>query len=317
MLNQFLISVAIMSQLLGMSLPQVLQEDLYIVPTIVEDQEQTFEWRVLEHLRSEFDTPLKLDNEKGPDTDIRSGIIMDVNTQQILWQKNPDMVVPIASITKLMTALTWLEHQPSAGLDHVHTFAPEEDTPNGKELNLSHGEQLRAFDLLRSSIVGSDNDTALALAHSSDYSDAEYVEFMNKKAESLSMTNTTFVDQTGLSQHNVSTPLDVARLAREAFSKRSIQEPAQMTSHVQETVDTGKLTRVFTTNRLLYDDDLEVTAGKTGYIPEAGYCVVVQVRDPQSGREIIVVVLGVDTDQGRFDEAKKLSLWTFEHYAWN
>lgn len=316
MLNQFLIGAAVISQLLGVSLPQALQEPVYVVPTTVVENGHTFEWRVLQEIRSELHAPVKVGSDLAPDSNIRSGLIMDVATQQVLWQKNPDVPVPIASITKLMTALVWLEHQPDGGLEHVHTFAPEEDTPNGKELDLDHGQKLKTFDLLRSSIVGSDNDTALALAHSTELPESTFIDLMNQKARALGMTQTTFTDPTGLSARNISTPLDVARLAREALSKPDIQEPAQMTAHIQETVESRQLTRVSTTNTLLYDKELQVIGGKTGYIPEAGYCVVVQIREPESGRDIIVVVLGGETEQGRFDEAKQLSLWAFEQYDW-
>lgn len=186
----------------------------------------------------------------------------------------------------------------------------------GKELNLPEGEKLKAFDLLRSSIVGSDNDTALALAHTTGFSDQVYVGLMNEKARALSMKKSTFVDQTGLSAQNVSTPHDIARLAREAFSVPEIQQPAKMSEHRQETVDSHRLTRVFTTNKLLYDSELQLIGGKTGYTEEAGYCLVVQARVPNTDREVIVVVLGAPTEQGRFDEAKKVLLWTFSHYAW-
>lgn len=317
MLNQFLVSMAVMSQLLGVPLPEAFSvEGSYVVPTTVSNGASHFEWRLQPGFEAAITPPTRVDVDDGPDIDARAAMIMDVNTQRILWQKNPDAVLPIASITKLMTALIWLDHQPAAGMDHVHTFAPEEDTPGGKELNLGHGRQLRAFDLLRSTIVGSDNDTAMALVATTQLPTLQFVELMNTKARALAMAHTSFDDPTGLSSKNVASVADVALLARAAFQQSEIQTPAQMKEHLQETVDTHELTRVATTNRLLFDPDVSIIGGKTGYTTEAGYCVVVQVRDPQSGRDIIAVVLGAPTELGRFDDAKKLALWAFEHYTW-
>jgi D-alanyl-D-alanine carboxypeptidase (penicillin-binding protein 5/6) len=184
-------------------------------------------------------------------------------------------------------------------------------------LNLPEGEKLTTFDLLRSSIIGSDNDTAMALAHSTGYSNQVFVGLMNEKARMLSMKHSSFADQTGLSAKDVSTPHDIALLAAEAFSKPEIQEPAHMAEHKQETVDTHHFSRVVTTDQLLYDRDLTITGGKTGYTEEAGYCFVVQAQVPGSDRQIIAVVLGTQTEQARFDEAKKLLQWSFAHYNWN
>ncbi len=300
----------------GGSLPDALQADQYAVPTTQQDDTRTFEWRLLDTIRTQYTAPVKVGTDQEPDIDAYSAVIMDVNTQRVLWQKNPDQVVPIASITKLMTALVFLDNLPGAGLEHVHTFAPEEDTPGGKELNLDYGQQLRAFDLLRTALVASDNDTALALAHATELPQSTFVELMNRKAQSLGMTHAYFADPTGLSQHNTATPLEVAKMAREAFSKEAIRVPAGMTQHSEETVDGGQLVRVNTTNKLLYDEEVDIVAGKTGFTYEAGYCLVVQGRDPDTGREVIVLVLGADTDQARFDEVKKLLLWTFEQYDW-
>jgi len=337
MLNYFLVSLGIISSVLGVSLPQALEVDSYVVPTVLTEvavNEQNpaavpsvaepsdsrspgFSWQVVKNIRTTAVPPKKMDDDTGPDElAARGAVIMDLSTKQILWQKNPDAQMPLASITKLATALVWLDHQPEGGLQAVYTLAPEDNTPGGKELNLPDGEQLTTFNLLRSSIVGSDNDTAMALAHSTGYSDQVFVGLMNEKARMLGMKRTEFADQTGLSAQNISTPHDVAMLAAEAFRQPDIQEPAMMTEHRQETVGTGHISRVATTDRLLFDRDVVVTGGKTGYTEEAGYCFVVQARVPDSEREIIAVILGAPTEQGRFDEAKKLLLWSFAHYSW-
>lgn len=332
MLNYFLVSLGIISYVLGISLPQALEADSYVVPTVLTAEadpdaggeqsgdegsipESEFTWQVMENIRTTVLPPSKIDADTGPDTiTARGALIMDVSTKRVLWQKNPDTITPFASITKLMTALVYLDHQPEDGLQHVHTLSAEDNTPDGKELNLPEGEKLTTFDLLRSSIVGSDNDTAMALAHSTGYSNQVFVGLMNEKAHMLGMKHAMFADQTGLSARNVATPYDIALLAREAFSKSDIQQPAMMAEHLQETVDSHHVSRVVTTDKLLYDRDLTIVGGKTGYTDEAGYCFVVKARVPGSDREVIAVILGAASEQGRFDEAKKLLLWTFAHY---
>ncbi|MBI2411442.1 MAG: D-alanyl-D-alanine carboxypeptidase [Candidatus Kerfeldbacteria bacterium] len=319
MLTNFLLSIAIITQLAKLPLPEAMTqaEHFVIVPTTTSEEANAFEWRLMPAVDTTFLPPKKIDDDHGPEIDARSSVVMDAATQQVLWQKNPDAEVSIASITKLMTALVWLDHKPADGLNHIHTFAPEDDTPGGKELNLPYGAQLTTFNVLRSSLVASYNDTALALAHSSRLSEDEFVAAMNHKAQALSMEHTTFVDPTGLYKGNISTPFDIALLAREAFSKPEIQVPASMTKHAQEIEDTHQPITVYTTDKLLYDTDLNIVGGKTGYTDEAGYCVVVEVREPHSERDVIVVVLGAPTEEGRFTTAKQIIEWTFLHYAWN
>lgn len=330
MFNNYIISITIIAHVLGISLPQAIEEDVYLVPTTIdpivqEVQEEDgfvevirdFEWQVMRNLQTQIIPPKKVGDDRAPEINAKAGMIMDVDTQRVLWQKNPDYMLSIASITKLMTALTWLDHQPQDGLNHVHTFTSDQDTVEGKELNLPYGEKLTAFDLLRSSIVGSDNDTAIALAHTTEKSDEEFIALMNEKAKDIGIQHAVFVDQSGLDAGNMATPYDVAILAREAFRQEEIQVPASMKEHEQRTVETNTFTSVRTTNRLLYDPSLKIIGGKTGHTTVAGYCFVVQIREPESGRDIIVVLLGSDSEQARFDEAKQLVAWAFDQYVWN
>lgn len=320
MLDNILLSLAIMSQLSGTPLPEAVEQlqEVYIVPT---QAEQEFEWRLEDRVRSAFTPPIYAEEnfdvlQEGPNIAAAAALVMDVNTGAVLWQKNPDDVRSIASITKLATVQVWMDNMPADEFAHVHTFSPAEDTPGGKELNLAYGQKLTAFDLLRSSIVASYNDTAVALAHTTGLSDEEFIALMNRKARALGMEHTTFVDQTGLEEGNRATVYDIALLARGAFAQPEIQEPAAMTEHKQQVVDSETTLRAFTTDKLLYDPELTIVGGKTGYTDEAGYCVVVQVREPESGRDMIAVVLGTESDDARFTEAKKLIQWTFAHYEW-
>ncbi len=335
MLQHFFLTVAVIIQLMNVGIPEALQaaEVVYIVPTVesgvvaLEGDQQLaidrFRWRL--EMKKEVAVQLPIVEQppvprgtlEGPSIEAGAAIVVDEATGQVLWQKNPDDVLSMASITKLMTALTWFDYQPAAGLEHIHTFAPEDNAPLGKELNLPYGTQLTAFNLLRTSIIASDNDTALALAHTTGLSDEEFVAAMNKKALELGMTSAQFVDQTGLGQGNMATVSDIAKMGIAAFSNPDIAEPAGMKIHLQETVDGAIFSRVTTTNKLLYDDSIQVIAGKTGFIDEAGYCLIIKTQVPNSDRSIITVVLGTDSDEARFVETKKLLDWAFETYDWN
>lgn len=322
MFEQLVVTIAIISRLSDSSLSDAFlqSQSAYIVPTVEESvagDRDAFSWQIQPQFRVQAEPPVPINHtDHGPQLHAKSAIVMDVDTQRVLWQLNPDEQRSIASLTKLMTALVWFDHRPAEGLEAVYTLTEKENTRDGKELNLPSGEKLRAFDLLRSSIVGSDNDTALALARSSGLSDEAFVASMNHKARSLGMTRSVFVDPTGLRGDNIATVRDVAVLARHAFFNPHIQEPAQMKEHLQETVDSHLFTRVRTTNRLLFDPSVQIVGGKTGYTRDAGYCVALQVQEPNSGRDIIVVVLGAESDFSRFTEAKQLIDWTVAHYEW-
>jgi D-alanyl-D-alanine endopeptidase (penicillin-binding protein 7) len=319
MLNYFLASAAILSHLLNLSTAEALQANVHVVPTVREATGTSqFSWQVQPNLRTELRPPvLRKYDDKDPQIEAVTALVLDEATGQVLWQKNPDQVVPIASITKLMTALVWFDHQPPAGFGHVHTVAPEQDTPEGKELNLPHGAQLTTHDLLNIALVASNNDTALGLAQSTSLPNTDYVALMNAKARSLGLDTMHFTDATGLSAENVATAEEVARLARAAFAVPALAEAASQPDFSFSTIDGGISRRVYTTNQLLFDDAVEIVAGKTGYTLEAGYCLVVQATVPNSDRTVIAVVLGTDHETARFEQAKKLLLWTYNNYVWN
>ena len=334
MLSNVITGFIVIASVLQVPLPVAIGESVYPVPTVTSDnvkqteeltqQSEDFEWRLLQkmHASEEAAAPIKKSQQVDPAIQARAAILIDGKSQHVLWQKNPDAELSIASITKLMTALVWFDHQPAEGLSHIHTFAPEEDQPDGKELNLPNGSQLSTLNLLNGAIVGSNNDMIVGLAHTTNLNDAAYVTAMNEKAKAIGMRNTTFADMTGLSAANTATVSDVARLAQVAFWNDTIATPAGQPTHQQETLDGSFKNTIYTTNKLLYDRSLDVTAGKTGYIPQAGYCVVVKIAVPESAGggaddSVIVVVLGAGSDDARFTQTKKLSEWAFSEFDWS
>lgn len=315
MIDQFILSLAVISQISGTDLAHALEEtkQTYIVPTI---EKERFEWTLEHKIRTEYSAPKKISEDVDADVSVRSAFIMDANTQQILWQKDPEEAVPMASISKLMSMMVWLEHQPAQGFDAVYTMTPEDDTPGGKELNLSHGSNISTNDLFHASLVASYNDTVMALMHSSPLSEEEFIDAMNIKAAALGMENAQFVEPTGLSEENRATVSDIAKMARAAFATPEIEEAVTQDSYTFRVEGEDFDRSAYTTDQLLYDTDLDVIAGKTGYTEEAGYCLVVKAREPNSGREVIAVVLGADSEEARFEEMKQLIQWTFTNYAW-
>lgn len=327
MVNVYIAGIAIIAAMLGIPVPKALEQEVYLIPTLIDTLEkkgdtetwmQNFEWRLGQQKQPEVQkrAPKKLDWDQGPELHVAAAIVIDEASGAILWQENPDRVAPIASITKLMTALVWLDHQPSGGFNALYTFSGRDNAPFGKELNLPVGSEMNLFNIWHSTLIGSDNDTALALAHSTGLSDDAFVGAMNDKARALGLSHAHFAEPTGLSSDDITSVEDVARLALAAFSTDEIAETTVRPSHIQETTNSSIRTVVHTTNLLLRDSDLTVTGGKTGFTDEAGYCVVVRVQVPDTARNVVVVILGAESDLGRFAEAKKLFEWTMAHYTW-
>lgn len=333
MLNQTFISLVIAAHLLGLSLPQLMEEGVYVAPTWVNDQVQM---RILpavadsaarqEELTSAVFTrflpvnsdrpqpPYKLGISQGPDTNAQAAMLMDVSTGMVLWQKNPDRQRSIASITKLMTALVYLNHQPADGMDHVHTLAPEENAVVGYNLALPSGTQITTGSLFGAMLVGSLNNAALALNGATGLPKPDFISAMNHQAVEFGMTHTQFVDQTGVNDGDQSTAGDIALLAKQAFTHPEITQYAQ-TSTLEVRDVSGKAVRtVRSTDQLLSNSDLEIQGAKTGTTINAGYCFVFQVKI--EGHPVIGVILGDTSDANRFSDAEKMIQWTSEQFDW-
>lgn len=242
------------------------------------------------------------------------GTVLSINDRVFFYNKNSDIVQPIASITKLMTALVFLENNPGWGKTYMIS---EEDAVEGGRLNLFTGEKLKIKDIFYTSLVASDNGATLALAHASGLSEAEFVKKMNEKAITLGLKKTIFVDTVGLSDNNVSTAREVALMAKEALDKQEIREATESKEYIFSTLN-GREKKIESTDYLLFDSEknnFQILGGKTGYTDEAGYCFVGRFKDI-NGREIISVVLNSSGKNERFRESKSLVNWVFNNYDW-
>lgn len=228
----------------------------------------------------------------------RNAILVDPGTGEVLFAKNPDRSVPIASITKLMTALVFLEQKPALEREVEVTLA---ELNGGGQTQLRRGEKVALGDLLHMSLMSSDNVATRVLAREAGLTADEYVARMNRKAVELGLTGSRFVEFTGLDERNVSSAADVARLLHAAAHDPLIQE---ITTTRQYQFATGqRVHAIHNTNRLLYGR-YEILGGKTGFIQEAGYCFTTWIRS--QGRDLIAVVLGAPTNATRFADTVRL-----------
>jgi D-alanyl-D-alanine endopeptidase (penicillin-binding protein 7) len=156
-------------------------------------------------------------------------------------------------------------------------------------------------------LIASDNAAARALARVSPYGSDGFVNRMNEKAEELGLESTHYADPSGLLSDNVSSAYDMARLIAHASSDERISSIMRTPEY---TVSTGRRTVTFhSTNHLLGREDVDVRAGKTGFITKAGYCLATLLRLPQTGQQVAVVVLGARSNAGRFMETQNLFTW--------
>lgn len=242
------------------------------------------------------------------------GAVLMAGDHFFLFTEKADEVQPIASITKLMTALVFLDNNP--GWDKTYTIT-EADKVEGGRLNLFLGDEVTVKDLFYTSLVASDNGATLALVHATGLSEAEFVKKMNSQAKKLGLAKTSFQDAVGLSEYNLSTAREVALLAQAAFKHQEISEATTRPDYLFTTL-AGREKRVESTDYLLFDSGqrtLTVLGGKTGYTEKAGYCFVGRLQD-QTGREVISVVLNSQDKNGRFQDSKSLANWVFTNYNW-
>ena len=244
-----------------------------------------------------------------------SGAVLLVKSNTFLYEKNSAAQQPIASLTKLMTALVFLDNNP--GFDKEYVITKNDNVVGGKN-NLFSGDTVKVVDLWNTSLIASDNGATMALAHATGLSEAEFVVAMNSKANRLGLFNTTFTEPTGLSEKNVSTARDIARLAKEALSHEEIKKSTTQKSYKYITKE-GREKKISSTDNLLYSNSnakVNLLGGKTGYTEGAGYCFVGKFTD-QRQDEIISVVLNSNGKNDRFEETKTLVDWVFTNFNWN
>lgn len=302
MIQQFFVLVVIAW---GLLFPTRLKQTVLVPSFVASGETQLKAQAALPQIPKRPEPPAMRPATEWPEISSKAALVMDRASGAILWQKDAEAVHPIASLTKLMTAMVVLDREPT--WDATYAMRADENQLIGAKLRLGEGESVRIVDLFFASLVGSTNNATLALARSTGLSDEAFVEAMNAKAAKLRLTTMRFVDPTGLEPENVATARDLAMMARAAFSYAKIREATTRPNHEMRTVNTDIYHNLRSTN-LLLNGDLDITGSKTGYLDEAGYCLISQVRVAE-GRELLVIILGAATHHQRFTETRALIDW--------
>jgi D-alanyl-D-alanine endopeptidase (penicillin-binding protein 7) len=239
-----------------------------------------------------------------PDIRAEAAIIYNPVTGKVLWESHSQDQRSIASITKVMTAVVFLEDSPDLSAPVVIQRA---DTRGASTTYLRAGDKVTKEDLLHLMLIASDNVAARVLARTSSHGAAGFIERMDEKAKDLGLTSTKYADPSGLLSANVSSAYDMARLITYVSGDARIANVMQKQDYVA-TAGRRKIT-IHSTNRLVREGDVQVQAGKTGFISKAGYCLATLLRLPQGGPEVAVVILGAKTNAGRFWETRHLFNW--------
>jgi D-alanyl-D-alanine endopeptidase (penicillin-binding protein 7) len=236
-------------------------------------------------------------------------LVLDQDTNEILLNKNSEAVLPIASLTKLMTAVVVTEAQ--LPLDEVLTIAQDDvDTEKHSGSRLRVGTQLTRGEMLHLALMSSENRAAHALGRHYPGGLEAFVEAMNKKASELGMADTRYVEPTGLSSHNQSSARDLATLVKAAYGHQIIRE---LSTSPEYQVAIGKRQMQFrNTNLLVRSPNWDIGLQKTGYISEAGRCLVMQAQ--MAGRKLIMVFLDSAGKYSRIGDAERVRKWVNEYH---
>ena len=245
---------------------------------------------------------LDLGDLRRPRVNAAAAILYNPRTDEVLWERRGLDQRPIASITKVMTALVLLDQEPDLGRDVV---VSRRDVRRASTTYLRRGERVTLEALLHLALIASDNVAARILARASGWGTRRFVEQMNLKAAALGLDATSFVEPSGLDERNVSTPYDIARLIAAASEVPAISGIMRKQTHRVRT--DRRRVNVRNTNRLLLSRHV-IRGGKTGYIDEAGFCLTAVVEVPDAD-PIALVVLGAGSNARRFSEARRLIDW--------
>lgn len=231
-------------------------------------------------------------------------LVQDQSTGAVLYEKNPNAVLPIASITKLMTAMVVLDAQ----FDLQETLAigdEDVDTLKGTHSRLRVGTELTREEMLRLALMSSENRAASSLSRHYPGGQKAFVSAMNAKAQMLGLADTRFADPTGLTPANVSSPHDLARMVDAAHQYPLIRE---FTTTTEEEVNVaGRLQQFRNTNILTRNPSWEIGLSKTGFINEAGRCLVMQAWI--NSKPVIIVLLDSVGKMTRIGDANRIKNW--------
>jgi len=239
-----------------------------------------------------------------PDVRAAAAIIYDPETGKVLWEENSQDQRSIASITKMMTAVVFMETNPDLNQD---VLIQRSDVFQASTTKLRANDRVTADELMHLLLIASDNAAARAIARISPYGSDGFIGRMNEKAADLGLTATHYADPSGLLSENVSSAYDMARLV--TFVSNDERIASVMRTPEYSIMIGRRPVTVHSTNHLLGKPGVDVLAGKTGFIHAAGYCLATLLRLPSSNQQVAVVVLGARSNAGRFNETQNLFDW--------
>ncbi len=245
-----------------------------------------------------------------PEIITRAAVVLNAANSQIIWSKNATATMSIASLSKLVAIKIFLDHQ--SDLTKTVTYKQADEDYNyqyvkkweSAKLNIKEGEKLTIKDLLYSALIGSANNAVESLVRVSGITREEFIGAMNDFALSLGATSTHFIEPTGLSPQNVSSAKDYAIITNEVFKNKIIKDATGQEEYIFYTIGDKKRHRIRNTNKLLFAHHYNIVAGKTGYLDEAGYCLVIQAE--KNNKKIIVITLNAPKRETGFLETERL-----------
>jgi len=257
------------------------------------------------NLPSQAAAPKFIDLKGKPGLQSASALVID-DQGSIIYGKDPDTIRPIASITKLMTAMVVIDG--GQDLDEKLTISKEDrDLIKATDSRLAYGAKLSRRELLLLAVMSSENRAAAALGRNWPGGTAEFIKQMNLKAEELGMSNSRFQDPAGLHPLNEATARDLGKLVAAAQNYSLIREASTTQSReVRPFANRGPLTYV-NTNRLLKNPDWDISLSKTGYLHESGRCLVMHARI--DGEPVYIILLNSYGKLTPFGDSNRLRKW--------
>lgn len=246
--------------------------------------------------------------ENGLNIQARSYVALDMKTSKTLTEKDSKIRIPMASTTKVMTAVVVLEN---AKLSDIVTISQNTVSTYGQGIGLRVGEKLTVENLLYAALLNSSNDASIALAEHVAGTEEEFAKLMNKKAEKLGLLSSHFTNAAGLDNpEHYSTVSDLALLAQYAL-QNPILSGIVKTKEKQITSLEGQNHFLKNSNKLMGNSEFNVLGVKTGYTEEAGECLITLAE--KNGNEVLTIVLN---SPDRSYESKKLLKWSFDSFRW-
>ncbi len=241
----------------------------------------------------------------GPDLKSNVVLVIDVARGETLYAKHPDQVAPIASITKLMTAMVVLDARCPL-VEAIEIDRADVDTRKHTRSRLPVGARLARGELLWVALMASENRAAKALARTYPGGTGACLEAMNRKAKELGMLRTRFTDPSGLSGGNVSSAEDLSRMVLAAAGYPAIREATTSAFHAV-TLSNGRVLEFHNSDGLVKNRNWSIGLSKTGYIKEAGRCLVLQAEI--EARQVVIVLLDSWGKYTRLGDANRIRKW--------